>query len=411
MPLPGRLDKHGSPRILFLTTSVLALRYLFAGQVSFLKSSGFEVATATSPEDGLSLEDASGAYPDNPVPLRRNFSPLRDLIALAQLTGLMMRLRPHVVHTHTPKAGLLGMIAAALAGVRIRIYTINGLVLSTRRGFQRLLLRLSEMVACRLAHRVLCVSPSLRAEVVALGLCPDEKATVLGHGSSHGVNLERFSPAKRKPEARAKVRAAWGMPDRAMVIGFVGRLVRDKGIEVLAEAWHLLAADFANLSLFLCGGFEPHDPVPRHVVSALQQDPRVHITGGFVDDMPAVYSAIDICVLPTFREGFPNVPLECGAMEIPVVATRVTGCVDAVVDGETGLLVPPGDPCALAAAVRRLILDPDLRHRLGRQARAFVASRFSEEHVHRLLVEEYCRLLSSAGLPVPRPAEHPVECC
>jgi glycosyltransferase involved in cell wall biosynthesis len=194
-----------------------------------------------------------------------------------------------------------------------------------------------------------------------------------------------------------------------LVIGYVGRLVRDKGVEDLAAAWSILRGESEDLRLLLCGDFEADNAVRAEVRAALLGDNRVRFTAGFADDMPPMYSAMDICVLPTYREGLPNVCLEASARRIPVVATRIPGCVDAVEDGVTGLLVPPRDPESLAGALRRLILDPDLRRRLGEAGRRFVQARFSEDTVCDLLMSEYLALLSASGLPLPKTADRTLD--
>jgi glycosyltransferase involved in cell wall biosynthesis len=172
--------------------------------------------------------------------------------------------------------------------------------------------------------------------------------------------------------------------------------VNDKGIWELAAAWQRLRGDFPALHLLLCGDFEVEDPVPGEIRDGLLADARVHFTHGFVRDLAPVYAAIDVCVLPSFREGLPTVALECGAMEVPIVATRIPGCVDAVADGITGLLVEARDAGALAGAAARLLGSRELRRRMGKAARAFVAARFSERRVFELLVREY-RACGCAG--------------
>jgi len=390
---PGAVD---SVRVLRITTSPLALWSFFRNMTRFLGERGFETVAVSSPGPKLDEFRAWSGVPVHAVAMKRRISPLSDLPALWRLWRLIRRYRPAIVHAHTPKAGLLGMLAARLARVEIRIYTIHGLPLMTRTGWQFHVLRLAETMACRLATSVNCVSESVRRVVLDLGICPEAKVRILGYGSCAGVNLDRFDPAASDPADRARVRALHGIPEDALLLGFVGRLVRDKGIEELAEAWQHLRAQFPSLHLLCCGEFEPQDPVPAEVRACLQNDPRVHFTDGFVADMPPVYAALDVCALPTYREGLPTVALECAAMEVPLVATRVPGCTDAVRDGVTGLLVEAHSADALGRALARLLDQPGLRKEMGRAARQFVRAKFSEEIVLGNVLTEYRRLLGKS---------------
>jgi glycosyltransferase involved in cell wall biosynthesis len=277
----------------------------------------------------------------------------------------------------------------------------------TRTGWRYHLLRLTEKLACAAATNVYCVSPSVRDVVIQLGICAADKVSVLGNGSVSGIDLHRFRPAG-DPDRR-RTRRRFGMPENCLVAGFVGRLVRDKGIAELLLAWQDLRQEFPNLHLLCCGEFEPQDPVPEDIRLRLRRDPRVHLTDSFVSDMPAVYAALDVCLLPTYREGLPQVALECAAMEIPMVASRVPGCVDAIQDGITGLLVEPRSPGELAEAAARLLRSADLRARMGKAGRKFVAERFSEQQVLNLLLQEYRRLLSNHEPSAAREPEEALE--
>jgi glycosyltransferase involved in cell wall biosynthesis len=285
------------------------------------------------------------------------------------------------------------MIASYLAGVNVRIYTINGLVWITRNNWTRRLLKATESLACILATDVLAVSESLRQVVIAEKICAAPRIRVLGHGASHGVDLERFNPDS-VGTSRTETRTHLHIPANALVLIFVGRLVREKGIEELAEAWMNVRGEFPKMHLLICGDVEDRDPVKPEVLADLRRCSRVHFTRSAPTEIQRYYAAGDICVLPTWREGLPNVALEAAAMELPVIATRVTGCVDVVQDGLTGLLVESRDPIALAAAIRTLMQDARARHRLGKNAREFVKRYFSERDVSSLVATEYRRLLA-----------------
>lgn len=384
-------------RLIHVTTIPMSLVFL-RGQVGFMSARGIDVTAVSSPGPELEAFRESEGVMVASVNMPRRITPVGDLRAVAALHRIISRVRPHIVHAHTPKGGLLGMIAATLAGVPVRIYHMRGLPMSTATGLRRGLLSLTEWLSCRLAHRVICVSHSVRAEAVAARLCPPEKITVLLGGSGNGVDASgQFDPDALEHDAGMVRRRTLGIPDDALVIGFVGRLVRDKGIVELFEAWQRLRGEFPATHLLLVGPFEPGDPVPARVETELRTDSRVTLVG--MDwNTPPLYAAMDLLVLPTYREGFPNVPLEAAAMRLPVIATRIPGCVDAVDDGGTGMLVPPRDSVALADAMRRYLRDSELRRTHGRAGRDRVLREFRREAIWEALYAEYERLLAERGI-------------
>lgn len=374
-------------RLVHITTVPLSLFFL-RGQVQYMKSQGFAVYALSSPDEGLEKFGAEEQIPAHGIPMSREISPWRDLVALYRIIRFFRQLAPTIVHAHTPKGGLLGMIGGHLAGVPVLVYHIHGLPYITAAGWKRWVLMATERVSCGLASAVLCVSPSVKDIVLADGLCPKDKIQVLCKGSINGIDATgRFDPA-RVADRRSLVREKYQIPGDAVVLGFVGRLVRDKGIVELDQAWTALRAEFPHLHLLLIGPVEERDNVPPAVLQNLQSDQRVHLTG-MVWDTPEVYSAIDIVVLPTYREGFPVVPLETAAMALPIVATQATGCVDAIVDGVTGTLVPVGDATALAAGIRRYITDAHLRAQHGNAARERVLQDYRPEDLWRATLGEY----------------------
>lgn len=382
-------------RLVHVTTVPISLAFL-RGQLGFMKARGFEVEVISSP--GAFLDDFGREQdvPAHAIEMTRKITPLRDLLALARIVRTLRRIRPEIVHAHTPKGGLLGMVGALLARAPVRVYHLRGLPMVTATGGRRALLRWTERIACLAAHEVLCVSHSLREVALYEGLCAPGKIKVLASGSGNGVDTERRFEPQHLTTARAVTRLRYGIPGDAIVIGFVGRLVRDKGLLELFAAWQALSLGRPALHLLIVGMLEERDRLPPEAVAMLSSDPRIHWKGEDWD-VPPLYAAMDIVALPTYREGFPNVPLEAAAMELPVVATSVPGCTDAIEDGVTGLLVPPRDAVALAAALRRYVEDPALRRAHGRAARARVARLFRPEQVWEALHAEYGRLLAEAS--------------
>lgn len=380
-------------RLVHVTTVPESLTF-FHGQVGFLKSRGVDVWALSSPGELLEQFAAKEEVPTHGLVMPRRITPVQDLLTVARLWRWFRKVRPDIVHTHTPKGGLLGMLGAWLARVRVRVYHMHGLPHVTAVGLKRRLLVWAEKVSCRLAHQVFCVSPSLRAAAVQEGLCRADKIKVLHHGSINGVDAAgAFNPALVGRAQRAASRGRWGIPLDAEVLGFVGRVVRDKGLIELVEAWQKLRAERPALHLLIVGPFEPQDPLPSETEKMLRTDPRVHLTG-MNWDTPPLYAAMDVVVLPSYREGFGIVAIEAAAMGLPVVATAVPGCRDAVQDEVTGTLVPPRDGAALTRAIRTYLLDPQLREEHGRAGRERVLRNFRQEDLWEALYAEYQRLLA-----------------
>ncbi|HET7753994.1 MAG TPA: glycosyltransferase family 4 protein [Anaeromyxobacteraceae bacterium] len=366
----------------------------FVGQSAFMRERGFTLHAIASPEKYLDDFGQREQVEVHAIRMSRRITPGDDLRALWQLWRTLRSIRPDVVHSHTPKAGLLGTIAATLAGTPARLYTVRGVPHFTATGLRRRLLLAAEWTSCALAHRVLAVSHSVRDIIVEEGLCRPDKVKVLASGSGQGVDAtRRFKPLGAA--TRSEVRARCGIPQDALVVGFVGRLVNEKGMRELAQAWSSLRASHPTLHLLLMGSLEGEDDaIPAEMIAALRADERVHFAESDVTDMPPFYSAMDVVALPTYREGFSNVALETAAMALPIVAARVPGCVDAVEDGRTGTLVEPRDHAALAWALRRYLDDPDLRARHGEAARRRVLAEFRPELIWGAIAAEYRALLA-----------------
>jgi glycosyltransferase involved in cell wall biosynthesis len=401
-----RSENVATPRLLHVTTIPMSLTFL-RGQVDFMQARGFDIAALSSPGPGLDAFGRDFDVRTYAVEMPRRITPFSDLRAVWQLARAIRQERPVIVHAHTPKGGLLGMIAATLTRVPVRIYHMRGLPMMGATGLRRKLLFWTERLACMLAHRVICVSNSLRDIAVREKICPEARAVVLAGGSGQGVDARRrFNPDFLDASARTATRSRFGIPPEAVVIGFVGRLVCDKGIVELARAWQAMRDRFPDTHMLLVGPIEPQDPVPSEILAQLQRDERVHMVGEDFNT-PPLYAAMDVVVLPTYREGFPNVPLEAAAMRLPIVSTNIPGCVDAIQDGHTGLLVPPRDARALQKAIQCYLDDAVLRRRHGEAARDHVVRNFGEQAIRMALFQQYRHLLRLRSIDVRRPQRLP----
>lgn len=320
--------------------------------------------------------------------LSRTIEPTRDLRTLLQIYRLLRTIRPDVVDSHTPKGGLLGTIAAALSRTRTRVYHLHGLPFESARGVRRSLLRWSEFVSCRLSTHVVAVSESVLDLARRERLCPRTKGTVIGNGSIAGVDVDAFAGRDMEDKAE-RFAQAFGIPRSAIVIGFLGRVVRAKGIVELVQAWQVVRARHPHTLLLLVGQAEEEDPVPSDILQLLETDERVRMVGFQEDPLPAL-RRMDILAFPSHREGFGLAAIEAGAAGIPVVATRVTGLVDAVEDETTGTLVPCGDSAALARALERYIESPRLRELHGSRGRSRAMELFRPNQLYEGLYDFYC---------------------
>ncbi len=358
------------------------------GRLRALRTAGFRVTLISSPGRILDRTAASQGVEAFTLPIARKIAPFADLISLARLCRLLYRIKPDMVEFSTPKAGLLGSLAAAVCRIPCRVYVLRGLKLETAKGLKRRILLAAERLAAACAHRVLCNSESLRSEAAALGVAPAGKLHLLGEGSSNGVDMARFSPGP------STVRRKCGFSARDLVIGFVGRLTRDKGLPELVQAFEVIRCVEPMAKLMLVGWFDAaEDHVDRHLRTAIEHHPQIRVTG-FVPDPADYYRAMDLMVLPTWREGFPNSVLEAAASGVPVITTHSTGSRDSVVPEVTGLLIPPGYPEAIIEAVLTLLRDPERRKRMGGAARAWVMRHYADERVLELTVEFYRSLLA-----------------
>jgi glycosyltransferase involved in cell wall biosynthesis len=386
------------PRLAITVNSSIAVGFL-QGQPEYFQNSGFDVTVLCPKKRSGEWEVAR---PDNvrvlEVPMEREISPVRDIRSAWLLWGILRTLRPTVTNAGTPKAGLLGGFAAWLTRVPCRFYTLHGLRFETTTGLRRKLLIFAERLACRFAHRVVCVSHSVREKALANGLVDRERAVVFGAGSCNGVDVSRFSPTPERIRRGAELRREFGIPEDAPVALFVGRLTWDKGIAELLAAFLQLENRAPQLRLLLVGSFEDGDPLPEDARKRLETHERVILAGPINDPAP-YYAMSDLLILPSHREGLPTVILEGHAAGKPVIGASATGIVDLLVDGETGLLFPVGDISALAEAIGKLIEDKALARKLALAGQEQVKRKFRQELIWAALHREYLKVLQWARTP------------
>ncbi|WP_196806014.1 glycosyltransferase family 4 protein [Terracoccus sp. 273MFTsu3.1] len=370
------------------TTIALSADKFHRELVRQLQNDGFDVCVVSSPGQGLANMRRDLGVRTRELSMTRDISPVADLRGLVSWLLLCLRERPELVVAATPKASLLSLIAARVTRVPRRLYSAVGLRLEGAHGGRRRLLVAIERVTTAASTEVVANSRSLAKRYEELRLVPVAKLRQTVPGSSHGVDCTHFSPRR----ADADLAQRLGLDLSVPVVGFVGRLTHDKGIETLVAAAKLLAHLGRGIQLLIVG---PQDEPDSSDYLKMLKDSGLQVSSvGSVDDVRPYFSLMSVHVLPTLREGFPNVVLEASAMGIPTVTTDATGSVDSVLPGVTGLLVPARDPQALAHAMSRLISEPQTAASYGCAARAWVTRDFTPEAVVRSLLDKPIAVLA-----------------
>lgn len=382
-------------RICRVVTTPITFETLMREQLGYIAAQGMDLTLVSS--CGPALEEIAKSLDISfySIMMARKPAPFRDMLSLFALVRLFREKGFDIVHSSTPKAGLLTAVAGALARVRIRIHTFTGQVWVGLEGLPRRIIRQCDWLIGYLDTRCYADSVSQRDFLVEERVIAGSKLYVLGDGSISGVNLERFNPGIHGGKRAASLRRELGVSEGSEVILFVGRLTKDKGICELVSAFRMLKGNNRDVELILVGPFEPErDPLPRETLYELSNNPKIHVVG-FCREPEKYMGLADFLCLPSYREGFGSVVIEAAAMGLPSVASRINGLVDAVVDGETGILVPARNVDALKCALEKMLSSPEIRSRMGRTARERAVRNFDSNIVNQLVVEEYRKLVSN----------------
>jgi len=385
-----------SRSIVFGTTAPVTAASFLISQMELLCEEGWQVNLVTSP--GPEINQIREIWGINivQISMERGPSLIKDFLSFAAWYRTLLRIKPDIVLSGTPKAGLIGMLAAWVVRTPTRIYIVRGLRLEGLSGrFATTIGTLAEYVACKCATNVWAVSPSLSATLVQRHIVPVRKVSVLGQGSSHGVDIQRFAPASGPQKAQA--RRLMGIKPDDIAVGFAGRLTPNKGINELVAAMKPIVHHNPSVKLVVAGELDSTDPLDKVHVLKMEQPWILRL--GKVADMHEFYDSLDIFCLPSYREGFPNVNLEAAATGLPIVTTSATGCVDSVRDGVDGILVPPRDSKELAHAIVTLIKNPSLRNTFGNRGRERMIEFFDEREMNDRLLNTLNDLYESSKHP------------
>ena len=402
-------------KILYVTTISMTLDYFLKGTMTELVKAGHEVVAVSSPGEWMAAVKALEGVKVVEVPMERRIAPFKELRSLLRLYKVLREERPDIVHSFTPKAGLLAMMASKFAGIKVRIHTFTGLVFPTSTGLKRRLLMTTDRLTCACATNIIAEGQGVRNDLLSAGITHKE-VRVLGHGNIRGIDLERYDRTPEILQLAEKLR----VPD-AFTFLFVGRLVRDKGIAELCEAFHHISIGGQDLPrrpftrigreaqgdwgascrrtsrtrMVLVGPFEDDvDPVPEETRRYIERTPEIITTGEIKGpELLAWFAASDCFVLPSYREGFPNTVIEAGAMGLPSIVTDINGSREIISDGINGLVVPPKNVEALSEAMKKMLIDSDFRERAASVSRDMIASRFEQGYVRKCLLDFYHSVL------------------
>ena len=372
----------------------MALRYLLPGQMDFMQQNGFEVVMISA--DGPELSDAIANENCRHiiVPMTRKITPVTDLKCLWKLIKIFRAEKPDVVHSHTPKAGLLGMLAARISGVKVRIHTVAGMPLMVEKGLKLKLLIFIEKLTYWSANQVWPNSPSLFRYITANRFTSADKLKVIAKGSTNGINLNRFNKTALKKEVIDSVKQQIGYSEGCIYLLCIARLVSDKGIVELVHVFTKLQTENSRLRLVLAGNFEQElDPLPNDILQQIKENPGIiHIS--WTNQVEYFMHVADYFVFPSHREGFPNVLLQAGAMELPVICSKIVGNVDIVTHNETGLVFETADETQMYRHIQFAIANPQQMKIMAGTLYKTIQEHYRRENVWKNILANYNALLN-----------------
>ena len=404
-------------KLIRITTIPASLKILLKGQPKYMSNNSFDVIGVSSYGNELldvKREEGIKVYP---IEMSRKITPIKDIKSLWSMYRLLKKEKPQIVHTHTPKAGIVGMLAAKFAGVPIRMHTVAGLPLMEASGLKRKVLDFVEKLTYSSATQVYPNSKGLYDFILQNKYTSAKKLKVIGRGSSNGIDTTYFSKEQITRENQTQLKKELNIQPNDFVFVFVGRLVGDKGINELVEAFQKLEIRDQKLGissepqisslqspisnsqsripkLLLVGPLESElDPLKEETLKEIKTNPNI-ISVGFHKDVRPYFAISDALVFPSYREGFPNVVMQAGAMELPSIVSDINGCNEIIVEGENGTIIPVKNTVAIENAMQKIMEDREYYNRLKENARPMIQSRYEQKVVWEALLEEYNLLIS-----------------
>jgi glycosyltransferase involved in cell wall biosynthesis len=380
------------PKIIRITTVPISLKILLKDQLKFMNQH-FNIIGVSS--NGIELHDVekNEDIQTIAVEMSREITPLKDIISLTKMTLLFLKEKPEIVHTHTPKAGIVGMMAAWIARVPHRLHTVAGLPVMEAIGKKKILLLWIEKLTYACATHVYPNSHGLEEYILKNKLTSRNKQKVIGYGSSNGIDTNYFNKTIDVQMNADNIRGKYNL-EESFVFCFVGRVVKDKGINELIHAFTRLSNEYKSVKLLIVGAFEKDlDPISKKTNDILHTNQNI-IHVGFQTDIRPYLGSSDCFVLPTYREGFPNVVLQACSMGLPAIVTNINGCNEIITDKKNGLIVEPKDESALYLAMKAFLQENTLAQKLSLNTRKDIIAKYDRKQFFQFLLEEYNKVLN-----------------
>ena len=375
-------------KLIRITTVPISLEKLLENQARFFKSH-YEVILVSAQEDQLEAVAKDQGVAFFPLQMTRKIMPLQDLRCLMQLIRFLRQEKPHIVHSHTPKAGIIGMLAAFIARVPVRMHTVAGLPLMEAKGLKKRILCAVERLTYRCATHVYPNSKGLMDFIQKKHLAEKTPLQIIGKGSSNGIDTTYFNADAISAEVVEKCQKKWAIAQDDFVFLFIGRLVGDKGINELVAAFEQLSSKLHKVKLLLVGPQEPTlDPLAKSTIKAIDQNPSI-ISTGYQQDVRPFLKMAQVFVFPSYREGFPNVALQAGAMGVPCIVSDINGCNEIIEDEANGFVVPPKQVQPLTKKMQSLYEDAEKRNTFIQRTQTRIATNFERAQYWKLLLAEY----------------------
>jgi len=382
------------PKLIRITTVPISLKILLKDQLKCMNEY-FDVVGVSSKGKELSDVEKDEGIRTIELNMSREITPLKDLISLIKMMVLLLKEKPDIVHTHTPKAGIVGMVAAWITRVPHRLHTVAGLPVMEASGNKKKILLMVEKITYFCATKVYPNSHGLQEYILENNLVDKDKLKVIGYGSSNGIDTSYFEKTNEVTNQSKQIKKNYNL-DNQFIFCFVGRVVKDKGINELLHAFNALTHKFSNISLLIVGNFEEElDPISKQSHKILKENKNI-INVGYQNDIRPYLASSDCFVLPTYREGFPNVVLQACSMELPCIVTDINGCNEIIEDHKSGLLIEPKNKDALYVAMGAMLEEKELAEQLGVNNRNDIIQKYDRKFFYQYLLEEYNKVMKNA---------------
>jgi glycosyltransferase involved in cell wall biosynthesis len=375
-------------KLIRITTVPISLEKLLSGQLQFMNAY-YDVIAISAEKEALEKLGVSQNIAVFPLPMTRKITPLKDILAVIKLYFFLIKTKPFIVHTHTPKAGIVGMLASKLANVPIRLHTVAGLPLLEETGFKRKILDFVEKLTYKCATKVYPNSIGLLEIINQNKYCSSSKLKVLANGSSNGIDTTFFSPDVVTHEKKQSLTNELEINANDFVFIFVGRLVKDKGLNELVNAFNALQSELTTIKLLLVGDFENDlDPLLPATENIINTNKNI-LSVGYQNDVRPYFSISSALIFPSYREGFPNVVLQAGAMNLPSIVSNINGCNEIIIANKNGLIIPVKNEEAIYNAMKELATNSSLFNELKNNSRQMITSRYDQKLVWEAILSEY----------------------